>query len=353
MGKSAAENDTLHARFDREFITENFLLEGGDVLPEVHIAYDTYGKLSAEGDNAVLLTHGYTSSHHMIGRSISGIAEGSWNSLVGPGKAVDTDRFFVVSSNMLGSSYGSTGPSHVDPVKGTPYGPDFPDISLVDIVTAQRALLEDLDIDHLVAVIGNSYGGFQAFQWAVTFPGFMDGVVPVTTNIKGRGDNTPELIARFEKDPHWHGGYYYDHGGIDDSMTQLRIETLINYGYREYLRLNFPDPAALDAEIERIARQWASEFDANSLITLGRASARFSVENELSRISARVLFVLSRTDKLFPPSLGSEVMAKMQKSGVEAEYFEIDSELGHTAPALDGAKWAPRLAEFISQLLTQ
>lgn len=343
----------VRALHDQVFTTRDFRLASGRILPELRIAYETYGMPAPDRANAVLLTHGYTSNHHMVGPSGATLAEGLWNSLVGPGKAIDTDRLFVVSSNMLGSSYGSTSPAQQNPVTGRPYGPDFPDITLVDIVTAQRALLKHLDVDHLVAVVGPSYGGFQAFQWAVTFPNFVDGIVPVTSDFKATDDsmaNLNALIRRLETDPNWHGGHYYDQGGVPDTMTQIRVNTLNNYGIHEHLAPDFPDPAARQAEIERMARTWALEFDANSLIALGRASARFNVEQDLSRIRARVLFVLSRTDKVFPPSLAPGVMAKLQEAGVRAEYFEIDSDLGHAASGLDGAKWSPKLAEFLAQL---
>lgn len=341
----------LRGVFDQVFTTQDFALESGRVLPELRIAYETYGRLAPGRGNAVLLTHGYTSNHHMVGRGGSTLAEGLWNSLVGPGKAVDTDRCFVVSSNMLGSSYGSTGPAHTDPATGRPYGPDFPEISLVDIVTAQRTLLRHLGIDHLVAVIGPSYGGVQAFQWAVTFPGFMDGIVPVTAGIKSNGGaGLAALLAELETDPHWNNGHYYDTGGVLETLTRIRVRTLISYGMREHLAATFPDPAARQAEIERVARKWATEFDANSLIALGRASARFNVEEVLSQIQARVLYVLSRTDEIFPPSLAPGVMAKLREAGVRAEYVEIDSALGHAAPGIEGAKWAPQLAAFMAQL---
>jgi homoserine O-acetyltransferase/O-succinyltransferase len=341
---------------DQIFTQKDFQLESGRVLPEINIAYETYGSAAVDRCNVVLLTHGYTSSQRMTGSGGATLAEGVWSSLVGPGKAIDTDRLFVVSSNMLGSSYGSTSPAHTDPKTGRPYGPDFPDITLADIVSAQHALLRSLDISHLVAVIGPSYGGFQAFQWAVSFPDFMDGIVCVTTALRSGGEGAARqtaLLAKLETDPNWNGGRFYDSGGVKETLTRIRVDTLINYGIHEHLEGNFPDPAARMAEIERVARVWASEFDANSLLVLGRASARFDVEKELSRIKARVLYVLSRTDKLFPPSLASSVMAKLQAARVHAEYVEIDSELGHAAPGLDSTKWAPRLADFMTRLINR
>jgi len=345
--------DSLHAVLDQEFTTSDFRLESGIILPELRVAYETYGTLTPDGSNAVLLTHGYTSNHHMVGPPGATLAEGLWNSLVGPGKAIDTNRMFVVSSNMLGSSYGSTGPASINPKTGRPYGPDFPEITLVDIVTAQRALLSNLGIDHLVAVIGPSYGGFQAFQWAVSFPEFVDGIVPVTADFKASSNSEVSLNAlvhRLEANPNWHGGHYYEHGGVSETMTRIRFETLVKYGIPELLMNDFPDSGDREKEIVRMADKWAMEFDANSLIVLGRAMCRFNLQDKLSNIKARVLFVLSRTDEVFPPSLAVGAMTTLRQSSVDVEYFEIDSNLGHAASGLDGAKWAPRLTKFMDEL---
>ena len=179
----------------RNFVIRDFALESGKMLPEAKIAYETYGRLDATGRNAVLLAHGFTSSHHAAGTYAAGKAPhgveesepGWWDALVGPGRPIDTDRWFVVSSNMLGSSYGSTNPASVNPATGTPYGPDFPEITLLDIVRAQRLLLDHLQVKHLIAVAGPSFGGYQAFQWAITYPDFMNGIVAAVTAPKGSG----------------------------------------------------------------------------------------------------------------------------------------------------------------------
>ncbi len=270
----------------------------------------------------------------------TGSSEGAWSTLVGPGAPIDTDRCFVVSSNMLGSSYGSTNAASRDPRSGRPYGSRFPHITVADIVTAQHRLLEHLGVRHLRAVVGPSYGGFQAFQWAVTFPDDMDGIVPVVSSPRAQSrDRVATLLARFERDPNWHGGDYYDTPGIAATMTALRVETLKRYGMD-----------ASDAEIARIASVWANEFDANSLLILGRAMESYDVTSELARIRVPVLYVLSRTDELFPPSLAPGVIGDLRKAGVEADYFEIDSELGHLASGADAAKWAPALREFMERL---
>jgi homoserine O-acetyltransferase/O-succinyltransferase len=346
-----AQGDPLKRR-GATFKIKDFRLESGAVLPEVTIAYETYGTLAPDGRNAVLLTHGYTSSQHMAGRSGANGAEGSWDGLVGPGKAIDTDRLYVVSSNMLGSSFGSTNPAFPNPATGKPYGPDFPDITLVDIVNAQKALLEGLGVKHLVAVAGPSFGGYQTFQWGVTHPDFMDGLVAVVSAPKGSGGEAAvkSLVDIVAKDPNWNGGHYYDKGGVAPILTEMRVATLKRYGIDEQLSPKFPDKDAREAEIKRRAETWSKVFDANSLVVLRKASVRFDAEKDMAKIKAKVLYVLSRTDKLFPPSIAPDVMAKLKAAGVSADYFEIDSDFGHSASGLDAAKWAPRLKTFMAGL---
>ncbi|HET7882755.1 MAG TPA: alpha/beta fold hydrolase [Acetobacteraceae bacterium] len=328
-------SDTQHGTFT----FSDFRLQSGDVLPEVTLAYCTRGRLAADGGNAVLVTHGYTSGHRMI-ESGAGSSEGSWGLLVGPAAPIDTERCFVVCSNMLGSSYGSTNAASRDPRTGKPYGSRFPHITVPDIVTAQRRLLQHLGVRHLRAVVGPSYGGFQAFQWAVTFPDDMDGVVPVVSSPRApSSDRVATLLARFERDPNWHGGDYYDTPGMAATLLALRVETLKRYGMD-----------ASDAEITRLASIWADEFDANSLLILARAMEAYDVVADLHRIRVPLLYVLSRTDGLFPPSLAPGLMDALRKAGVDASYFEIDSDKGHLASGADAAKWAPALRDFMARL---
>jgi homoserine O-acetyltransferase len=336
----------------RRFTTKNFKLESGAMMPEITIAYETYGTLASDRRNGVLLTHGYTSSQHMAGRYGENGAEGSWDGLVGPGKAIDTDRLFVVSSNMLGSSYGSTSPASINPATGKPYGPDFPDITLVDIINAQKALLDDLGVRRLVAVAGPSFGGYQTFQWGVSYPDYMDGIVPVVSAPKGGGGDAAvkSLIDALAKDANWNGGWYYDKGGVIDTLTAMRRATLKRYGIDEQLAGKFPDKEAREAEITKRALTWAKVFDANSLVVLRKASVRFDAEKDMAKIKARVLYVLSRTDKVFPPTIAPDVMGKLKAAGVNADYFEIDSDFGHSASGLDAGKWAPRLKAFMAAL---
>jgi homoserine O-acetyltransferase/O-succinyltransferase len=337
----------------RSFTVQNFELSNGGVLPEMTLAYETYGTLRADGRNAILINHGYTSSQHAAGHNARGEA-GWWDRLIGPGKTIDTTRYFVVCSNMLGSAYGSTGPRSLNPATGKPYGPDFPAINLMDMVRAQHRLLRALGVKHLVMVAGPSFGGYQAFQWAATYPDEMDVVVAVVTapRVRNGAQMVEELSARFAAASGWNDGWYYNTGGLEDFMTEFRVTTLKRYGIEAELMTGYPEPAAREAALRRLAETWAREFDANSLIALARARSDFDTEKDFSRIRAKLLYVLSRTDILFPPSLAPEVMAKLKAAGVDATYFELDSEKGHLASGLDWQKWAPVLRNFLDQLGT-
>jgi homoserine O-acetyltransferase len=330
-----AMTDIVHANFS----FRNFRLASGEVLPDVTIAYVTRGSLGPDGKNAMLVTHGYTSGPRTIEPGVAS-SEGAWSSLVGPGAPIDTDKYFVVCSNMLGSSYGSTNAASIDPRTGKPYGSTFPHISVADIVTAQHRLLAHLGVKHLRAVVGPSYGGFQAFQWGVTFPDFMDGIVPVVTSpLPPQSDRVEGLMKWFGPDPNWNNGDYYENGGVKETMTRLRIDTLTRYGLAK-------DPD----EMHRIASGWADVFDANSLFILGRAMETYDIVRDYAKIRVPVLYVLSTTDALFPPTLAQGVIAGLRAAGVDAEYFELVSEHGHLASGADAAKWAPALAAFIRKL---
>ena len=177
--------------------------------------------------------HGYTSSHHAAGRNAPGkqgrgVAEGAagwFDGLIGPGKAVDTNRYFVVSVNALGSAHGSTGPNCTDPRTGKPYGPTFPEITMRDIVAAEKLLVDSLGLTSLVAVIGPSMGGFQSFQWAASYPGFMKAIVPSVTAPRSPGglDRLEALQKRLASDPNWNGGWYYDNGGIASTLEETPL----------------------------------------------------------------------------------------------------------------------------------
>jgi homoserine O-acetyltransferase/O-succinyltransferase len=333
---------------------DRFTLQSGQVLSEVTIAYETHGRLAPDGRNAILITHGYTSNHHAAGRIAPADPQpGWWDRLIGPGKAIDTTRFFVISSNALGSCYGTTGPASVNPATGKAYGPEFPEITMRDIVTAQHELLVRLGVTHLVGVAGPSMGGRQAFQWAVTYPDFMDGIVPVASSPKGLGkdDAVHKLIQRLSSDPNWNNGWYYERGGILPTLMALRMETLKRYGIEAILRTNSLSPEQREERLRRQAEAWARRFDAHSLVVLRKASVRFDAQRDFGAIKAKVLYVLSRTDQLFPPSMGARVMGRLQAAGVDATYVEIDSDFGHLASGREAEQWAPALQGFLDRLM--
>ena len=333
----------------KTFTHAGFSLESGAALPELTVAYETWGTLARDGDNAILLSHGYTSNPHAGGKG------GWWENLIGPGKAMDTDRFFVVCSNMIGSAYGSSGPGSVNPDTGRPYGPAFPAITTDDMVAAQSLLLEHLGIGQLAAVVGFSYGGYLTYQWGVTHPERMRALVPVATAIRGRGDpaSVQALKDQFAAScPGWNGGDYYGNerdSGVYDALLAQRIETLKGYGLVQVLMDETGDPAEVEQRLDAIARKWAEEFDANSLIVLRDAAVKFDASPRAARMKAPLLYVLSRSDTLFPPSIAPDTLALLKQHGVDASYFEIDSEYGHRAPSDDWHKWADALADFLDR----
>src|SRR5246500_3770281 len=247
----------------KTFTTRDFRLQSGAVLGEVTIAYWTLGTLSPERDNVVLVVHGFTSGPQMI--SPGGVTgEGAWSQLVGPGKPVDTNRYFAVCPNMLGSSYGSSNAASIDPATGKPYGPRFPDITVSDIVATQRALLDDLGVDTFVAVVGPSYGGYQAFQWAVDYPSAMRGIAPIVTSPSVSRERSEGRAGRFRatlsQNPNWNGGDYYETGGVLGALTDIRVMTLKTYGIEVRLKERMSDPNEIEAAIRKEAAQWAKSF---------------------------------------------------------------------------------------------
>ena len=237
------------------------------------------------------------------------IKAGWWDGLIGPGKEIDTEKLFVVSSNMLGSSFGSTNGASVNPDTGKPCGPDFPAITVRDIVAAEKALLDELGVGHLVAVAGPSYGGYQAFQWAVSDPDFMDAIVPVVSAPRPQNleRSLAELTARLAADPEWNGGRYYDSGGGKTVPTELRVEMLKRNGIEASLAKRYPDRDAREAAVLRQAVDWAERWDASYLMILRRGTIGYDTVNGFREIKAKVLYVLCRTDRLFPPSIAPAV----------------------------------------------
>lgn len=343
------------------FATRDFALEKGGALPLCEVAYETHGKLNAAGDNAILVVHGYTSSGHVAGthakgKEARGVAPGTagwWDALIGPGKAIDTDRFFVVGVNAIGSCHGSTGPASLDPHTGKPYGPTFPEVTIRDIVRSQKLLLDSLGVRHLVAVCGPSMGGFQSFQWAVSYPDFMKGIVPTVTAPKMRSGNTDaveQLRQRLASHPNWNNGWYYENGGIAEILEEIRHETLVGYGQREILAATIPDPAKREETIRANARAWAKTYDGHSMIALRRAIGSFDITGDYAKLKAKVLYVIAPNDKLFPGAMCVSYAKELREAGIDLTYVELVTDKGHMASHADALQWAPALAAFIERL---
>lgn len=325
-------------------------LASGEELPDVTVAYATYGQLAPDGRNTILVTHGYTASHQMLAHG-TGVAEGSWAPLIGPGKPLDTDRYFIVCSNMLGSSYGTTGPASTDPRTGAPYGFGFPHITFTDIVEVQRQLLQRLGVRHLRVVVGPSYGGFQALQWAVDHPDMVQAIgVIASAPYFPRNEYTDlaALEAQLATDAAWRAGVYPPPGAMHNTLRALRIQTLTTYGMDAVLADQGLDAAERAQRMAAMADTWAQEFDPGALVVLLKAGLQFDVRARLRDIQADVLHVVCSTDTLFPPSGTRRSDMAVVGDGRQVTYLEIDTPYGHTATGPSHALWSGALQQLIS-----
>ena len=340
-------------------------LELGGRLPEVTMAYRTWGRLNDAGDNAILVLHALT------GDSAAGGSGGWWEPLIGPGRALDTDHAFVVCANILGGCQGSTGPASVDPLTGRPYGMRFPLITIGDIVNAQRALVERLGVRKLVA-IGGSIGGFQALEWATRHADLISGVVPVAAT----GALDPQGIAMNEigrraimADPDWRGGAYAAEGVFPSrGLAIARMVGMVTYHSKESMELRFGrNPATrpvlypsfgttfdVEGYLHYHGDALVKRFDANSYLYLTRAMDLYDVGRNggedawLSRIAAPISLVGIRSDWLFPPSAVRELAERLAALGKTVEYHELDSPHGHDAFLKEWDQMTEAIAPFLA-----
>ena len=318
-----------------------FSLASGQVLPQVDVAYVSFGQLNARGDNAILVTHGYTSGPSMLTPGHL-VAEGSWASMVGPGQVFDTDKYFIVCSNMLGSSFGTTGPASINPATGKPWGLDFPAISIEDIVGVQHRLLTQLGVTHLRAVVGPSYGGWQALQWALSYPDMVDAVGSLCSGLRRPADLSSQGTRdKLAQSPQWHGGRYYEHGGMYETLFEMRRQTLRNYGLERLYADRLPDPQERQAAMDAPCHDWASKFDPCSLVVLGAAAERIDIRHRVGEIRARTLFMICTTDAVFPPN--EDVTRLVKSIPAPTRYVEIDSPYGHMASGVEWKRLQPDL----------
>jgi homoserine O-acetyltransferase/O-succinyltransferase len=316
-------------------------LQSGVVLPDVSVAHVVHGSLNAKGDNAILVTHGYTSGPSMLAAGHL-VAEGSWAPLLGPGRPLDTDKYFIVCSNMLGSAFGSTGPRSINPKTGTHWGPDFPRITLGDIVAVQWQLLRQLGVRHLRAVVGPSYGGAQALQWVLDHPGDVDAIGVLMSGLTHpAGLSAQATAARFAESPHWNGGWHYEGKGMYETLLEMRRQTLRSYGLERLYEDRIPDPDERRAAMDVPCHAWASSFDPNSMVTLADAAEQFDVRSRIAEIRARMLFMVCTTDKVFPPDPDTREL--LRQAGGACRYMELESPYGHMASGIEWERLQPEL----------
>ena len=345
---------------------EPLALRSGAVLRDYTLVFETYGTLNAERSNAVLVCHALNASHHLAGRYAGQPrSEGWWDNLIGPGKPLDTDRFFVIGVNNLGSCFGSTGPMQPHPDTGLPYGADFPVVTVEDWVDSQARLLARLGIAQLAAVIGGSLGGMQALSWSLQYPDRLRHCIAVATapNLSAQNIAFNEVARRaIVTDPDFHGGHFYAHGAVP--KRGLRVARMI--GHITYMgddameqkfgrSLRHGEPGyrtqEVEFEIESYLRhqgdKFSDYFDANTYLLITRALDYFDPAlahgGDLSAAfgAARCKFQLVSfsTDWRFSPSRAREIVKALLDNRLDVSYAEIDAPHGHDAFLLDDARY--------------
>lgn len=330
-------------------------LEKGGQLCSVTVAYETYGKLNAARDNAVLVCHAISGDSH-VARHNAEDDDGWWDVAVGPGKAIDTDKYFVICPNLLGGCRGTTGPGSINPDTDKPYGRDFPTITLPDMVRVQKLLIDHLGISQLLAVVGGSLGGHQALTWATRYPEQVRGVVGLATSPRLTSQALAfDVVGRnaILRDPNFYGGQYYDHPhGPAVGLALARMIGHITYLSREAMREKFEadrfHPRDVAVEFEKKfsvgsylgyqGARFVERFDANSYVTLSLAMDLFdmgSTPAELAQAFAparcRWLMVSFSSDWLFPPDQSRDIVNALIANRLPVSYCEVNSGCGHDA----------------------
>jgi homoserine O-acetyltransferase len=341
-------------------------LQSGASLRDYTLVYETYGTLNDARSNAVLVCHALNASHHVAGTYAGQVnSEGWWDNLIGPGKALDTNRFFVIGVNNLGSCFGSTGPMHLNPDTGAPYGAGFPVVTVEDWVDAQARLLDALGIEQLAAVIGGSLGGMQALSWSLRYPQRLRHCIAVATapNLSAQNIAFNEVARRaIVTDPDFHGGHYYAHGVVPKrGLRVARMIGHITYLSDDAMEAKFgrgmkgatPNYSTQDIEfeIESYLRyqgdKFSEYFDANTYLLITRALDYFDpardFDGDLSAAfaAARCQFQLVSftTDWRFSPERSRELVKALLDNRRDVSYAEIEAPHGHDAFLLDDARY--------------
>ncbi|MGB8860771.1 MAG: homoserine O-acetyltransferase [Ilumatobacteraceae bacterium] len=354
-----------------------FALDSGITLHGVTLAYETWGRLDADGGNAILLCHAWTGDSHATGSAEAGHpAPGWWEGIVGPGLAIDTERWFVVCSNVLGGCQGSTGPATAHPVDGVPYGSRFPVITIRDMVRAQARLADHLGVARWHSVIGGSMGGMQVLEWAITFAHRVRSIVPIATCAQATAQQIAwGAIGRraIRLDPNWRGGDYYDAAdgeGPSEGLSIARMVAQVTFRSDNVFTDRFGreladkslHPEGLDLwqrfEVERYLEyhgdKLVDRFDTNSYLIIGKAMdlhdvgrGRSGLAAAMARIKAPSLVMGISSDMLYPAYQQRQITDLLVAGGTRAEYVEIDSPHGHDAFLINLAQVGPPVQRFL------
>ncbi len=351
---------TRTARFD------SLELDCGRTLESVDVAYQTYGKLNSEKSNAVLILHAFSGDAHAAGISEETGKPGWWDNMIGAGKAFDANRYFVISSNVLGGCGGTTGPSSIEPSSGRPYGSQFPPVSIRDIVRLQKKLTDSLGIEKLLAVAGGSMGGMQALEWAVSYPQSVAAAMPIASTHR----HSAQQIAFNEvgrqaimADPDFRRGDYYDAKHPERGLAVARMVGHITYMSDDSMREKFGrrrEPADEDGmfEVESYLRyrggQFVNRFDANSYIVITRAMDTFDLnegggplEARFDGIDTRFLVLSFTSDWLYPSYQSQEIVRALRARNLDVAYVDLESNYGHDAFLIEAGEQTALIKGFL------
>ena len=370
---TSPNGNVVPQRFDIPLGEHGFVLESGASLPEVTVQFETWGTLNAEKSNAILVFHAFSGDAHAAGiHDESERHAGWWDDLIRPGGAFDTERFFVICSNVIGGCSGSTGPGSIDPATGKPWGMRFPIVTIGDMVAVQRELIRGLGIDHLYAVAGGSMGGMQAIEWAVRFPDVMDRTIVLasTSRLSAQGIAF-NAVGRnaIMSDPNWRNGHYY--GGpaparglaiarMVGHITYLSSESMRRkFGRRlqrgEAARPDFEDRFAVESYLEYQGDKFVDRFDANSYIYLTKAMDYYDLaenwggmESAIRRVESRFLVLSYSSDWLFTTEQSKEIVYALARAGKDVSFNEIVSPYGHDSFLLEASLQSELIAAFLN-----
>ena len=337
-----------------------FELASGQQLAPVDVAYETYGRLNEAGDNAVLICHALSGNAHVAGYHDSEDRKpGWWDDMVGPGKGIDTDQYFVICSNFLGGCGGTTGPSSLNPATGQPYGLDFPVITIADMVKVQKLLLDKLGIKRLLAVIGGSVGGMQVLQWMIDYPDFLQAAMPIATTAHLNAQSIAfDAVGRnaILADSHFHNGQYHQQGGPDRGLAIARMIAHITYLSEEGMRTkfgrqlrhaqdysyDFDSEFSVETYLDHQGQSFVERFDANSYLYITKAADYFdlaksygSLGQAFAEVQARSLVISFSSDWLFTPGQSRAMVDALVAQDKDVSYCNIESSYGHDAFLLE------------------